>query len=87
MARQAPPLFEADPGDLIDAATIRQALESLDAPRREVVVLRVWGSLSLKEMAQVTGRPVSTLSYQYRSALDDIRKKMGEPCRTNTKAT
>jgi RNA polymerase sigma factor (sigma-70 family) len=76
------PLFEADPADVIDAAAVEGALAALDADRREVVVLRVWGGLSLKEIAQVTGRPISTLSFQYRGALDDLRRKMGEPCQT-----
>ena len=81
-ARSSRPLFEADPADLLDAATGQQALDGLDEDRREVVVLKVWGGLALREIAAITGRPISTLSHQYRSALDDIRKRMGEPCQT-----
>ena len=85
VAREVSPIFDADPADLLDAAAVQQALEGLEEDRREVVVLKVWGDLTLREIAAVTGRAVSTLSHQYRSALDEIRKRMGEPCRTNTK--
>ena len=81
-ARGSQPLFEADPADLLDASAVQRALEGLDEVHREVVVLKIWGGLALREIAAVTGRPISTLSFQYQSALDDIRKKMGEPCRT-----
>jgi RNA polymerase sigma factor (sigma-70 family) len=82
LARQSPAL-EADPGDTLDAADVQRALASLDEDRREVVTLKVWGGLTLREMSHVTGKAISTLSHQYRSGLDEIRMKIGEPCRTN----
>jgi RNA polymerase sigma factor (sigma-70 family) len=81
------PLLQFDPADVLDAASVEQALAELDPDRREVVVLKVWGGLSLKEIAEVTGRAISTLWFQYRGALDDLRRKMGEACPTSTKRT
>lgn len=77
---------EAPPGDLIDARAARAALESLPEPQREVVVLRIWGGLTLAEAAAATGMPVSTVHDHYRRALAAVRKVLEERrCPTATR--
>ena len=74
--------FETRPGDLIDAATAQKALETLPREQREVVTLRIWGQMTLKETAEVVDQPISTVFSRYTAALEAIRKKMELSCKT-----
>ena len=75
-----PDWFEPRPEDLIDAATAQQALESLAPEQREVIVMRIWARMSLAEIAEVTGLPVSTLFSRYRAGLSEIKRIMESSC-------
>ncbi|MBN1764596.1 MAG: RNA polymerase sigma factor [Sedimentisphaerales bacterium] len=68
--------FETCPEDLIDAQTAQAALEKLDAGQREVVILRIWGQLTFKEIAEILERPLSSLHHSYQEALVALRKEM-----------
>src|SRR4051812_27414003 len=48
------PLFDPRPDDRLDAAAAEAALADLPPAQREVVLLRVWGGMTLAEVAQVT---------------------------------
>ncbi|HET6427803.1 MAG TPA: RNA polymerase sigma factor [Phycisphaerae bacterium] len=74
--------FVSNPGDLIDAADVQAALADLPNQQREAIVLRIWGGLSLREVAEVTGSAVSTVFSRYRAGLAEIRKRMSKPCKT-----
>ena len=75
--------FESHPDDLIDARMAQTILESLPLEQREVVLLRIWGQMTLKEVAKITDRPISTVHSRYKSALEAIKKKMGlSSCKT-----
>jgi RNA polymerase sigma-70 factor (ECF subfamily) len=73
--------FEPSPADLIDARAAQEAMEGLPQPQREVVVLRLWGQLTLAEIAGLVGSPISTVHDQYRAALARIRKQLESPCK------
>ena len=75
--------FEARADDLIDAQAAQEALESLPVEQREVVVLRIWGQMQLKEISRIVGRPVSTVHSRYTMALAAMRKRMEISCKTN----
>ena len=75
------PYFDAAPGDAVDGRAAADALASLPAAQREVIVLRLWGQLKLAEIASVTGAPVSSVFHHYRQGLAEIRKRIGVPCR------
>ena len=83
LAASAATMFRPDPAAAIDAAAAQQALTELPLELREVVVLRIWGQMKLREIAEITGRPVSTLMSRYQSALEKIRQRMVQPCKTN----
>ena len=68
--------FNPGPDNSIDAGTIQAALDLLTEGQREVVVLRIWGGLTLQEAADIVGRPVSTVFSRYRSALAQMRRKL-----------
>ena len=76
--------FETRPGDLIDAAAAQQVLETLPIEQREIVTLRIWGQMTLKEIAEVVGAPSSTVFSRYTAALEAIRKKMEQSCPKKT---
>ncbi len=72
--------FEPRPGDLLDAQTVQQALAMLPFEQREVIVLRIWAGMTLREAAEVIGRPMSTVHSRYRAGLAAIRQRMEKPC-------
>lgn len=74
--------FEDRPDALIDGATAESALGSLDDEDREIVVLRIWGGLTLREIAETVDQPVSTVFHRYQSGLGAIRKRLESSCRT-----
>ncbi len=72
--------FESNVGDRIDAAAAQRVLAALPEDQREVVVLRIWGELTLREIAELLDEPVSTVFSRYQAALTAIRRRM-EPDR------
>jgi len=77
--------FQSCADDLIDAQQLQSLLETLSASQREVVLLRIWGQMSLKEVAQVVNKPVSTVHHMYKTALEALRKKLEHAsCTTKT---
>ncbi len=76
--------FQDDAGKLIDAATAAEALDTLDADRREVILLRIWGQLGLDRIAEITGTSVSTAWRRYRAGLSELRRRLESPCPNDT---
>jgi RNA polymerase sigma-70 factor (ECF subfamily) len=60
-----------------DAARIHAALDRLEAPHREVLVLRFLNSMSYEAIAQVVGCPVGTVRSRLHYAKQALRKEMG----------
>ena len=52
---------------------VRNAVEALPEPYREVVALRFFAELSLAEVAETTGRPVNTVKTHLRRGLERLR--------------
>ncbi len=76
------PWFESRPEDLIDARTAERILRSLPPQQREVVLLRIWGQLSLGQIGKIVGSPLSTVHSRYKAALAAIRERMEQSCQT-----
>jgi RNA polymerase sigma-70 factor (ECF subfamily) len=72
--------FQSRPEDELDAHAVQKMLEALPPEQSEIIVLRIWGGLSLAEAAQVTGEPVSTLFSRYRAGLTALRQRLEVPC-------
>jgi RNA polymerase sigma-70 factor, ECF subfamily len=45
----------------------------LDADDRELVELKIYAGLTIREIADVTGRPQGTVATQYRRTLESLR--------------
>jgi RNA polymerase sigma-70 factor, ECF subfamily len=69
--------------DAIDAAQAQHVLQSLETDHREIVALRIWAQMSFKEIAAVVDLPLSTVFDRYRTALDEIKRKLETPCPMN----
>lgn len=76
------PLFHTSPEDRLDAAAAEAALAGLPADQREIVLLRIWGGMTLAEVADVTGHALSTVYDHYRAALARVRKILESSCQT-----
>ena len=73
--------FESRPEDPLNAAEAQAAMEALPEELREVVTLRLWGDLTLSEIAEITGSAVSTVHGRYEMAMETLRKRLETPCR------
>lgn len=76
--------FEARPDGLIDAKLVQAAVTALTEEQREVILLRIWGGMTLQEVSEVLGQPVSTVFSRYRAGLGQIRQRMGTSCKTKS---
>ncbi|WP_425395777.1 RNA polymerase sigma factor [Aeoliella sp.] len=69
-----------------DQRELLDAVASLPAELRELVVLKTWGGLTFEEMAEVLRVPSSTLHRKYREALDRLRMLWEVPCPGTTRS-
>lgn len=83
LAEDLPRWFDPRPDDLLDAEAVQAALASLPAGQREAIVLRIWAGMTLRETADVTGQPISTVFSRYRAGLAALRQRMETPCKKN----
>jgi RNA polymerase sigma-70 factor (ECF subfamily) len=58
------------------AEWVAAALAGLTPELREVVVLKIYGDLTFREIAEVTGLPQGTAATRYRTALEQLRGRM-----------
>ena len=68
--------FESRPDDLIDARQAQDILQTLPSHLCEIVLLRIWGQMSLKEIAQVMNKSIPWIHNEYKTALEMIRKNL-----------
>jgi RNA polymerase sigma factor (sigma-70 family) len=81
MSAQQRPWFEGRPDDLIDGRKAQEVLMTLPEVQREVVLLRIWGQLSLKQISKIVGCPLTTVHSRYKAALAAIKERM-QRCKT-----
>jgi RNA polymerase sigma-70 factor (ECF subfamily) len=80
IAARGEPWFDASPGDRLDAAAAAEALADLPLEQREVIVARLWGGLTLQEVADLTGASTSTVHRRYELGLMALRERLGVVC-------
>ncbi len=66
-----------DDGAGLDAEAAANALESLPADEREVIVARLWGGLTFEEVAAAVGGSAATAYRRYAAGLARLRDKLG----------
>lgn len=60
--------------EVVTDLSIRQALETLKPSERQVVSLKVLGELTFKEIADVMGIPMGTVTWKYQNAIKKLRR-------------
>ena len=55
---------------------VASAIEMLPEEQREALVLRIYGSLSFSQIAQIVGAPLPTVASRYQRALARLRKHL-----------
>ena len=68
--------FETPAGTQLDAQQAQAVLETLPAERREIVVLRIWGQMSLKEIAAIIHKSIPWVHREYQATLALVRTKL-----------
>jgi RNA polymerase sigma factor (sigma-70 family) len=68
--------FESRSDDLIDARQAQGILQTLPSHLSEIVLLRIWGQMSLKEISQVMSKSIPWIHSEYKTALGMIRKNL-----------
>jgi RNA polymerase sigma-70 factor (ECF subfamily) len=64
----------------LDIETATQALQTLPAEQREVIVAHLWGRLSFEQIAELVGASSSTAHRWYVQGLAALRERLGVPC-------
>jgi RNA polymerase sigma-70 factor (ECF subfamily) len=66
-----------DPSDVAETVA---AVETLEEQLREVLVARLWGQLSLEEVAKLCGISTTTAFRRYQAAIQSLRAKLAPKC-------
>lgn len=80
MAGKTEELFESRSGAALDARVAEAALAGLPPELREIIVLRVWGGLSIQQAAAVSGSSAGTVHRRYHEGLRQLRAILEKPC-------
>ena len=72
------PPADAPVGDTETDAELARAVQSLSTALREVVLLKVWGRQTFREIADTLDIPPGTAASRYRYALEHLRSQLKE---------
>jgi RNA polymerase sigma factor (sigma-70 family) len=64
----------------LDAAAAVGALQCLPGDQREVIIARLWGGMTLKQIAKVAGCSLSTAHRRFEAGIAGLRERLGAPC-------
>src|SRR5438067_1496150 len=74
------PWFDDVAVDGLDADSAVAALQNLPPEQREVIVARLWSSLTLEEIAAVVGCSASSAHRRFEAGIATLRERLGVPC-------
>ena len=74
------PWFDSSPDERPDASLVTAALKQLPIEQREAIVARLWGGLTLEQIAELTGSSTSTVHRRYQLGLSALRERLGVVC-------
>lgn len=79
--------FEPELPGSLHGATASEALERLSQTQREIVVARIWGGLTFREIAELLDASQSSIHREYQQAIEFLQSELNQPCpsRTNPK--
>lgn len=59
---------------IVNRVTLKQAVAGLKPDEREILDLKAVGQFTFAEIAQMTGRPMGTVTWLYNSAIQKLRR-------------
>ena len=71
---ERPAWFDARTGEEERRETTEKALRQLSEEQRAVVVLKIWGGLTLEQAAAALSEPMGTVASRYRRALEKMAR-------------
>ncbi len=60
-----------------EVAAVEEALSTLPRRQREVVVMKIYGGLTFKEIAEATGASINTAAGRYRAGMKRLKTALG----------
>jgi RNA polymerase sigma-70 factor, ECF subfamily len=75
---EAEPLFTVRIEQEERRVAIETALRNLPSNQAEVIVMKIWGGLTLEQIAAALGTSVNTIASRYRYALTKLREQLVE---------
>ena len=69
----------ASPSQSLEDEELRFAVDSLPGELREIVIARVWGELTLAEIASLTELSIATVHRRYEQAIQILRTQLTKP--------
>jgi len=73
------PSAEAEAMDVLSMERVTSMLASLSDDQREVITLRLVADLSLAQVAEIVGKPVTAVKALQRRGINRLQKEIGEP--------
>ena len=70
-------MFETEKTDNFKLKLLESALNDIEPEQREVVVMKIWGNLTFKVIADSLDVSENTVASRYRYALEKLKKKIG----------
>ena len=64
----------------LDAEAAISALEALPSELREVIVARLWGGMTLEQVASVAGCSLTTAHRRFEAGIAALRERLGVEC-------
>jgi RNA polymerase sigma-70 factor (ECF subfamily) len=61
----------------VDDEALAQALATLTEAEREVVLLKIWGDLSFRQIGEALALPLTTAASRYQKAMESLRLQLG----------
>jgi RNA polymerase sigma-70 factor, ECF subfamily len=68
--------FQHREGNREEELALQSALGELPEDQRATVIMRIWGGMTLEEVADATEVPLSTAASRYRDALEKLRERL-----------
>lgn len=77
-ARQTDAWFASPERDdaMIDGRMLTEMLRRLPLGQREVITAHLWGGLTFREIAELVGRPFSTVRREFHKGLETLRSQL-----------